>query len=87
LVKKAPGQEKLSLGDIRLLWKWNKERIVRLAKAAIRMGRHPSVWKQVSGVVIRNPGKDNNMQLKAYRSISLLKCMGIVVEKVVAELL
>jgi len=86
-VKKAPGPDKLSFSAIRLLCKWDKERIVRPTKAAIRTGRHPSVWKRASGVVIRKPGKDHYTQLKAYRSISLLRCMGKVVEKVVAELL
>jgi hypothetical protein len=38
-------------------------------------------------VVIRKPGKDDYTKLKAYRSISLLSCMGKVVEKVAAELL
>jgi len=37
--------------------------------------------------VIRKPGKDNYTKLMAYRSISLLSCMGNVVEKVAAELL
>jgi len=61
--------------------------MVRLKKVVIRTGRHPSVWKRASSVVIRKPGKDNYTQLKAYRSISLLSCMGKVVEKEVAELL
>jgi len=86
-VKKAPGPDKLSLGAIRLLWRWDKERIVSLTRAAIRTGRHPAVWKRASGVVIRKPGKDDYMKLKAYRSISLLSCMGNVVEKVATELL
>jgi len=86
-VKKAPWPDKLSFGAIRLLWKWDKERIVRLTKAAIPRRRHPSVWNRARGVVIRKPGKADYTQLKAYRSISLLSCMGKVVEKVVAELL
>jgi len=60
---------------------------MRLTKAAIRTGRHPAVWNRASGVVIRKHGKDDYPQLKAYRSLSLLSCMGKVVEKVVAELL
>jgi len=86
-VKKAPGQDKLSFRAVRLLWKWDKERIVEVAKAAVQTGRHPAVWKLPSGVVIRKPGKDDYTKLKAYRSISLLSCMGKVIEKVVAELL
>jgi len=37
--------------------------------------------------VICKPGKDDYTQLKVYCSISLLGCMGKVVEKVGAELL
>ena len=51
------------------------------------MGRHQTVWKQGSGVVFRKPGHDDYTTLKAYRSISLLSCLGKVVEKVAAELL
>jgi len=54
---------------------------------AIRMGRHPAVWKRASGMVILKPGKDDSTQLKAYRSISPHSGMGKVVEKVAAELL
>jgi len=60
---------------------------VRLTRAAIRTGRHPVVWKWASGVVICKPGKDDYTKLKSYHSISLLSCMGKVVEKVAAELL
>jgi len=86
-IKKVPRPAKLSFGAVCLLWKWDKERIVELAKSAVQTGRHPAVWNQASGVVIRKPGKDNYMKPKAYRSISLLSCMGKVIEKVVAELL
>jgi len=61
------------------------ERIVKLAKADVRTGQHPAVWKQASGVVIRQPGKEDYTNLKAYRSTSLLSCLGKVVEKVVVE--
>jgi hypothetical protein len=86
-VKKAPGPEKPSFGAIWLLWKWDKERIVRLMRAAIGTGRHPAVWKRASGVVIRQSGKDDYTKLKAYGSILLLSCMGKEVEKVAMELL
>jgi hypothetical protein len=45
------------------------------------------MWKRASGVVIRKSGKDDYTQLQAYCAISLLSCMGKVVQKVVAELL
>jgi hypothetical protein len=80
-VKKAPGPDNLSFGAIQWLWKWDKEMIMRLTKAAMRKGSHPAVWKRARGVVIRKPGIDDYTQLKAYPSISLLSCMGKVVEK------
>ena len=43
LVKKVPDPDKLSFGGIRLLWKWDKERITGLAKAVIHTGQHPAV--------------------------------------------
>ena len=48
---------------------------------------YPVVRKRASGLVIHKHGKDDYTKLKAYRSISLLSCMGKVVEKVVTELL
>jgi len=60
---------------------------MRLMRAAMRAGRHPMVRKQASGMVICKPGRDNYRSLKAYRSMSLLSCMGKVVEKVATELL
>jgi hypothetical protein len=71
----------LAFGAKRLHWKWDKERIVRLMRAAIRTGRHPAVLKLASGLVIHKPGKDDYTKLKAYVSISLLSCIGKVVKK------
>jgi len=86
-IRKAPGPDKLSFGTVCLLWEWEKMRIDEIAKAVVRRGRHPAVWKRASMIVIRKPGKDNYTKLKVYHSNSLLSCMGKVVEKVVAELL
>jgi len=87
LVEKAPGPDKLSFGAIRLLWQWDKQRFARRAKAPICTGSHPVQWKRASGVVIHKPGKEDSTRLKAYHYISLVSCIGKVVEKVVAELL
>jgi len=86
-VRNAPGPDKLSFCAIQLLRRWDKEKIVRLMRTAICTGRHPPGWKWVSSVAICNPSKDDYTKLKAYRSRLLLSCMGIVVEKELAELL
>jgi len=51
----------------------------------IHTGRHPAVSKRTSGVVICKPGKDDCTNLMLYHFISLLSCMGQVVENVVTE--
>jgi hypothetical protein len=66
---------------------WDKQKIVMLTKAAMRIERPPAVWGCASNVVIRKPGKHNYMPLKAYHAISLLSCMGIGNKNVVVELL
>lgn len=68
-----------------LLGMWDNEGIVRQMMAAIGLGRHSAVWKRVSRVVIRKPGRNNYTQLKAYCAILLLSCMGHVVQEVVTE--
>jgi len=70
-VKKAPGQDKQSSGKIQLLCQWDTDRIVRLTKPAIHIGKHPAVWMWASSVAICKPGKDDYVQLKANHSISL----------------
>jgi hypothetical protein len=86
-VKKAPSPDKFTLIAIRMLWKWNNERILSLGKVAIRMGRNPGAWKRTSEVDIRKPGKDHYTKLKAHRTLLLFSCIRRVVEKVAAELL
>lgn len=87
LVGKARGMDKLSFGALRLLWEREKKRILELLKAVVGTGRHRAMWKWASEVVIPKAGMDDYMKLMAYRSISLLCCMGKVIEEVVAELM
>jgi hypothetical protein len=81
-VRQAPGSDKPSVGPIRLLWEWDKERLVRLTRAAIHTVEHPVVWKRASGVVIHKPGNNDYTKLKTYHSTSLLSGMGKVVQEV-----
>ena len=81
------GPDKVSFGAVHLLWELERARIVVLAKAVVLTGRHPTGWKRASGVVTCTAGTDDYTKPKVYRFISLLSCMGNVVEKVVAELL
>jgi len=83
-VKKAPGVDGIGFKALRLLWRWAEERVVSLVQGCIRKGYHPCTWKTAKGILLRKQGKPTYAAAKAYRVISLLSCLGKVVEKVVA---
>jgi hypothetical protein len=82
--KKAPGPNRLNFKAIRLLWSWDKERVIALVQQCFRLGYHPERWKTARGILLRKNNKPDYTLAKAYRIISLLNCLGKVVEKVAA---
>ena len=70
-----------------LFFSWDTARVVALIRAHIRLGIHPARWKLARGIIIPKPGKDDYSAAKACRCISLLNCLGKMVEKVVADLI
>jgi hypothetical protein len=84
---KALGVKKCSFGTIRLLWKLDNESILSLTRAGTRMGRHFAVWKWAGAMVSGNPGKEDYMKLKAYRSMLLLNWNKKAVYIIAMELL
>ena len=84
-VKKAPGTSLLNFKAIRLLWSWDQHRIIGVVQKSIQLGYYPTIWKTAKGVILQKAGKPNYTIPKAYRVISLLECLGKVVERVVAK--
>jgi hypothetical protein len=82
-VRKAAGLDRLNFRAIRLLWSWDSRRVTALVRACIRKGAHP--WKVAKGVLLKKPNKPDREKVKSYRTISLLSCLGKVVEKVMAD--
>jgi len=50
-----------------------------------RLGIHLQAWKEAKGVVMPKPNESDYRVAKAYRVITLLKCLGKVVQKVAAN--
>jgi len=59
--------------------------IIEIVKTSFSLGIHPQVWKEAQGVVIPKLNKPDYGVAKAYRVITLLNCLGKVVEKVAAN--
>ncbi len=52
---------------------------------AIQLGYHAKEWKKACGILLGKGDKRDFGLVRSYRVISLLNCMGKLVEKVVAE--
>ncbi|KAL1963932.1 hypothetical protein VTN77DRAFT_7738 [Rasamsonia byssochlamydoides] len=50
--------------------------------APMELGQPPDIAK---GILLQKPNKPNYTLVKAYRVISLLNCLGKVIEKIAAE--
>ena len=53
-------------------------------KSLMAKGYHPIRWRKAIGVILKKSGKRNPSTPRAYRIISLLNCLGKVIEKIVA---
>jgi hypothetical protein len=84
-VQKAPGVDRLNFRALRLLWSWDSPRIIALARQCFRLGIHPRAWKTSKGILLRKARKADYSLVQSYRVISLLNCLGKVVEKIAAE--
>ena len=56
-----------------------------LYSSLFEVGYHPQCWKQATGIILRKPAKPDYSQPKAYRVISLLNCLGKVMERILAK--
>ena len=84
-VKKAPGPNMHNFRILRILWDWDSDRITSVVLQAIRLQYHPQKWRHAKGVLLEKLNKRDRTLVKSYRVISLLNCLGKVVEKLVAE--
>ncbi|KAI5834854.1 hypothetical protein K523DRAFT_222860, partial [Schizophyllum commune Tattone D] len=68
-------------------WAWPEatEQIATLVRLCVRLGHHPRSWRRAVAVALRKPRKPDYSKPRAYRLITLLECMGKVVEKVMAK--
>ncbi|KAH7551111.1 hypothetical protein BM1_09985 [Bipolaris maydis] len=61
------------------------EALFRIYSTLFNLGYHPRCWRKAKGVILRKPNKPDYSIPKAYRVISLLNCLGKVLERLVAR--
>ncbi|KAE8218636.1 hypothetical protein CF326_g9121, partial [Tilletia indica] len=83
--KKAAGPDEVSFLTLRRLWPVAKDSMVTLMATGLRLGWHPRLFRQATLVALKKGGTRDPAQPRSYRLISLLPCLGKVLEKVVAR--
>jgi hypothetical protein len=83
--KSAPGISGISWDLLKRGWPHCDDLLTNIYSACIRLGHHPSRWKEATVVVIPKPNKVDYSQPKAHRPISLLETMSKLMEKAVAK--
>ena len=81
--KSAVGQDGLSYRLLKKVPDAYLERICSLFSQCLHIGFFPSKWKKAKTILIPKPGKDIK-QAKNYRPISLLSCLGKLLERIIA---
>ena len=51
-IAKAPESNKINFRILRMIWDWDKERIISIVQQAIRLGYHPKEWKKARGILL-----------------------------------
>ena len=82
--RSVPGQDRISYHLIKKLPKESKTDLCRIFPDAIRLGYFPKLWKTALVKMIPKPNKDTKYA-KSYRPISLLPCIGKLLERILAS--
>jgi hypothetical protein len=83
----APGVSGHSWKIVKWVWKATPTQLADLVRASIHAGHHPKEWKEAIVCVVSKPRRADYTISKNYHPISLLKCLGKLVEKIVARLM
>ncbi len=82
----APGASGYTWQCLKWLWNCDRQCIMTLIEACISVGHHPAEGKNAIICIIPKPGQADYSLPKIFRPISLLDCLGKLIEKVVAHL-
>ncbi len=81
----APGPSQISWPILKWLWPVISTHVTALFNGCLAHAFHPPLWKHALVQVIPKPGKADYFVPKSYCPISLLDCLGKLLEKAVAK--
>ena len=83
----SPGASGQTWQLIKWAWKSTPEVLTDLITGCVRAGHHPLIWKQAIVCAVPKPHRADYSIVKNFCPVSLLECMGKLVEKLMARLL
>jgi len=81
----APGPSQITYKMIKWVWPIAAEPITTLFQRCLSKGYHPIQWRRAVAVALRKPNKPDYSQPQAYCLITLLECLGKILEKIIAR--
>jgi hypothetical protein len=82
--KKALDTDRLSFAILRRAYSAKSKIFYLLHQALFAAGYYPKGWREAIGVILLKANKKDYSLPKAYRVISLLKCLGKAFKKILA---
>ena len=83
--KKAPSPDQIGFLLIQKAYQTIPDVFNKVYKTLFQDGVHPNYWKESIGIILSKSNKPDYTIPKAYRVISLLNCLGKVLEKLFAS--
>jgi hypothetical protein len=83
----VPGFTQITYQAVKWTWQSEigKKWITVLVGKCLATGYHPIVWRKAIVVALKKPNKPDYSNPQAYRLITLLECLGKVLETVIAK--
>ena len=83
----APGHTQVTYQVLKWVWAnaTGQKHIIALMRKCLRNGYHPKSWRKAIAIALRKPNKPDYSNPRAYRLITLLECLGKILERIVAR--
>jgi hypothetical protein len=85
--RSAPGLSGHTWTLLKWAWAVDANQFVSLFDACLRAGHHPCLWKEAVVCIIPKPKHTDYTLAKNFRPISLLECLGKLLEKIIAKMI
>ena len=82
---KTPGPDAINQEMISSAYEARPDLFFAIYSLLFNIGYHPACWREATGAVLKKPNKTDYTNPKSFRVISLLNCLGKVLERIIAK--